>query len=171
MWRRITSAYDDHLKKLGANPAMAAPITRWVLFGHLTRTQGIAGRRYADIIRRFERYFSEGRARSPRSAELEPVRKPEEDVITRHLFNGTLPDYEDDARKAKRQYKRLMKVMSRYADPVTGRNFAKDHLDLLCLEEKEPDAQFRQDIAGVLSAIAKEFGLGERRRKIVGGKL
>jgi hypothetical protein len=60
MWRRITSAYDDNLKKLGANPAMVAPVTRWVLFGHLTRTQGMAARRYADIIRNFEKFFSEG---------------------------------------------------------------------------------------------------------------
>src|SRR4051812_22376608 len=74
-WRRITAAYDDHLKKLGANPAMVAPATRWVLFGHLTRTQGMAARRYADIIRRFERYFSEAGSRSAKSVNLEPTRK------------------------------------------------------------------------------------------------
>lgn len=168
-WKRITAAYDDHLAKLGANPAMVAPATRWVLFKHLTRTQGMAARRYADIIRAFERYYSEVSARSPRSANLEPTRKPMEDVVTRELLNGTIHEYEDAARKAKRQYNRLMKVMDRYRDPITGRNFAKDHLDMLCLEEKEPDAQFRADIANVLSAIVKEFGLGERRRKITGG--
>lgn len=171
MWRRITAAYDDHLKKLGANPAMVAPVTRWVLFGHLTRNQGMAARRYADIIRRFEKFFSEGGARSAKSANLEPVRKGEEDVLRRELMNGTIADYEDDARKAKRQYKRLMKVMDRYKDPITGRNFAKDQLDTLCLEEIEPDAQFRANIAGVLSAVATEFGVGEKRRKIVGGKV
>jgi hypothetical protein len=168
-WKRITAAFDDHLQKLGANPAMTAPATRWVLFKHLTRTQGMAARRYADIVRAFERYFSEGGARSPRSANLEPVRKPSDDVLHRELMNGTIADYEADARKAKRQYHRLMKVLGKYADPVTGRNFAKDHLDLLCLEEKEPEAQFRGDIANVLSAVAKEFGLGEKRRKITGG--
>lgn len=171
MWRRITSAYDDHLKKLGANPAMVAPVTRWVLFGHLTKTQGMAGRRYADIIRNFEKFFSEGGSRSARSADLEPVRKGSEDVIRRHLVHGTLGEFEADARKAKSQYKRLMKVLDRYRDPITGRNFAKDHLDTLCLEEIEPDARFRGNIAGVLSAIATEFGVGEKRRKIVGGKV
>lgn len=168
-WKRITAAYDDHLKKLGANPAMVAPASRWVLFGHLTHTQGMAARRYADIIRRFEKFFSEGGARSAKSANLEPVRKGEEDVLRRELMNGTIADYEDDARKAKRQYKRLMKVMDRYRDPLTGRNFAKDHLDTLCLEEVEPDEQFRRNIAGVLTAIATEFGIGERKRKITGG--
>jgi len=168
-WKRITAAFDDNLKKLGANPAMVAPASRWVLFGHLTRTQGMAARRYADIVRAFERYFSEAGNRSAKSANLEPVRKPMDDVVTRELLNGTIHEYEDAARKAKRQYKRLMKVLDRYADPVTGRNFAKDHLDTLCLEEVEPAAQFREDIARVLGAVAKEFGLGERRRKIVGG--
>jgi hypothetical protein len=62
-----------------------------------------------------------------------------------------------------------MKVLDRYRDPITGRNFAKDHLDTLCLEEIEPDAQFRANIAGVLTAVASEFGVGEKRRKITGG--
>lgn len=170
-WKRITAAYDDHLAKMGANPAMVAPATRWVLFGHLTRTQGMAARRYADIVRRFRRYFSEVQADTARSANLEPVRKPEEDVVQRELMNGTIHEYEDAARKAKRQYKRLMKVMARYVDPVTGRNYAKTHVDMLCLEEQEPEARYREDISNVLGAVAKEFGLGEKRRKIVGGKV
>jgi hypothetical protein len=171
IWKRVTAAYDDHLKKLGANPAMVAPATRWVLFGHLTRTQGMAARRYADIVRAFRRYYSDAQADSARSANLEPTRKPMEDVITRHEVAGTIHEFEDAARKAKRQYKRLMKVMDRYVDPLTGRNFAKTHIEMLCLEDQEPDAQYREDIARVLGAVAKEFGLGERRRKIVGGKV
>jgi hypothetical protein len=135
MWRRITAAYDDHLKKLGANPAMVAPATRWVLFGHLTRTQGMAARRYADIIRNFEKFFSEGGAARRAPPTSNPCASRSEDVLQRDLMNGTLDEFEDDARKAKRQYKRLMKVLDRYRDPITGRNFAKDHLDTLCLEE------------------------------------
>lgn len=171
LWHRINEAFYDNLQKLGANPAMVAPTSRWVLAGHLTKSQGMAAFRYADIIRKFEKFFSEAGARSARSAELEPVRKGKEDVIRRHAVRGTLDNFEADARKAKSQYKRLMKVLDRYRDPVTGRNYAKDHLDTLCLEEREPDAQFRADIARVLSVIAKEFGLGEKKRKITGGKV
>jgi hypothetical protein len=170
-WKRINEAFYDNLEKLGANPAMVAPTSRWVLAGHLTKMQGLAAFRYADIVRKFEKFFSEGGSRSPRSADLEPVRKGSEDVIRKHIVRGTLDDYEADARKAKSQYRRLMKVLDRYRDPVTGRNFAKDHLDTLCLEEREPDAQFRKDIAGVLGAVAKEFGLDAKRGKIVGGKV
>ena len=170
-WKRITAAYDDHLSKMGANPAMVAPATRWVLFGHLTKTQGMAARRYADIVRKYRRYYSEVQSDSARSANLEPVRKPEEDVIQRAVMEGTIHELEDAARKAKRQYKRLMKVMARYVDPLTGRNFAKTHVELLCLEEQEPEPQYRADIANVLGAVAKEFGLGDKRRKIVGGKV
>lgn len=164
MWKRITASFDEDLRKLGANPAMVAPLSRWVLFQHLTRTQGAAGRRYADIIRAFERVSLPPSARTPRSANLEPVRGAEDQEIQRHLNRGTIADYEDNARYAKSQYKRLMKVMARYVDPVTGRNLAKDNLDTLCLADQEPPSEYRPHIAIVLSAIAKEFGLGEHRK-------
>jgi hypothetical protein len=169
MWKRITTAFDDDLKKLGANPAMVAPLSRWVLFQHLTKTQGAAGRRYADIIREFERVSMPPAARSPRSANLEPSRGGEDQEIQRHLNNGTIGEYEDNARYAKSQYKRLMKVMARYADPITGRNIAKDSLDTLCLADTEPPAEYRPHIAIVLTAIAKEFGLGEWKKEVKRG--
>lgn len=165
MWKRITTAFDDDLKKLGANPAMVAPLSRWVLFQHLTKTQGGAGRRYADIIRNFERFTMPPQARSPRSANLEPARGAEDTEIQRRILNGTIEDYEDQARYAKSQYKRLMKVMASYADPITGRNLAKDSLDTLCLADTEPPAEYRPHIAIVLTAIAKEFGIGEWKKE------
>lgn len=165
MWKRITTAFDDDLKRLGANPAMVAPLSRWVLFNHLSKTQGGAGRRYADIIRNFEHYFVASGSRSPRSANLEPARGAEDQEIQRRIQNGTIADYERDARDAKSQYKRLMKVMARYADPITGRNLAKDSLDTLCLADTEPPTEYRPHIAIVLTAIAKEFGLGEYKKE------
>lgn len=165
MWKRITAAFDDDLRKLGATPAMVAPLSRWVLFNHLTKTQGAAGRRYADIIREFERVSMPPLARSARSANLEPVRKADDQEIQRRILNGTIAEYESEARYAKSQYKRLMKVMARYADPITGRNLAKDSLDTLCLADTEPPAEYRPHIAIVLTAIAKEFGLGEYRKE------
>lgn len=164
MWKRITTAFDDDLKKLGANPAMVAPLSRWVLFQHLTKTQGAAGRRYTDIMREFERATMPPMARSARAINLEPSRGGEDQEIQRRILNGTIGEYEDQARYAKSQYKRLMKVMARYADPITGRNIAKDSLDTLCLADTEPPAEYRPHIAIVLSAIAKEFGIGEYRK-------
>lgn len=166
IWRRITAAFDEDLKKFGANPAMVAPLSRWVLFNHLTRTQGGAGRRYTSIVRAFERYHVEPKSRSPRSPNLEPSSGGEDQELERRANNGTLYDYEHDARDAKRQYKRAMKVLDRFADPLTGRNYAKDMLDMLCLSEQEPPAQHRKDLGSVLSAIAKEFGIGEPKGKV-----
>lgn len=166
IWKRITAAYDEHLRAMGANPAMAAPVTRWVLYGHLTPAQGMAARRYADIVHKFERYHMEASKRTPGSADLEPMRKGEEDVVQRHIVAGSLPIYMADARKAKRQYRRLMKVLDRFADRVTGRNYAKDYLDELCLFERELSPDVRKDVAAVLSAVAKEFGVAEKRRKV-----
>jgi ornithine carbamoyltransferase len=54
-------------------------------------------------------------------------------------------------------------VLSRYADGVSGRNVAKDVLDELCLSDREPATQYRQNIAAVLQAIADAFGIKERR--------
>lgn len=167
MWRRITAAYDDELKKLGANPAMVAPLTRWVLFNHLTKAQGMAGRRYADIVRNFDRYHANAPSRSSKSADLEPTTNRASDTtIERHIQNGTIEEYEDRAAYAKRQYRRLMKLLDRYADPITGRNQVKDYLDNLCLADQEPPAEVRPHLAAVLGAVAKEFGIGERKRKV-----
>jgi len=165
LWRRITAAYDEEVARFAKNPALVAPITRWVLFNHLTVTQGMAARRYADIMRNFKRYHTEDRPTSPRSANLEPTRGVEDQELQRRILSGTIEDYEDEARYTKRQYKRVMKVLARFADPISGRNFAKDSLDMLCVEDREPPAEHRKDIGAVLTAIAKEFGIGEKREK------
>lgn len=164
LWKRITASYDEDVRKFAKNPALVSPITRWVLFEHLTPTQGMAGRRYADIMRDFERFCIPIQSRSPRSANLEPQAPAADDEIQRRILNGSIDDYEDQARYAKRQHKRLMKVLDRFADPSSGRNRAKDALDNLCLADQEPPAQLRGDIAIVLTAIAKEFGLGDHRK-------
>jgi len=167
MWRRITAAFDDDLKRFGANPAMVAPLTRWVLFNHLTKTQGMAGRRYKAIVENFDRYHANPPQRSSKSADLEPTTNRASDTtIERHIQSGTIADYEDKAAYAKRQYKRLMKLLAKYVDPITGRNLAKDYLDQLCLADTEPPAEVRGQCAAVLSQIAKEFGVGEKKRKI-----
>jgi hypothetical protein len=166
LWKRVTASYDEEVRKFAANPALVSPITRWVLFQHLTPTQGMAGRRYADIVRKYHSFTVVPQSATPRSANLEPSRGGEDQTIVRHQFNGTLAEYEDQARYAKRSYKRLMKVLDRFKDPITGRNLAKDALDELCIADREPAAQLRQNIGAVLSAVAKEFGIGERKRNI-----
>lgn len=164
LWKRITASYDEDVRKFAKNPALVSPITRWVLFEHLTTTQGMAGRRYADIMREFERFTIPIGSRTARSANLEPSAPAADTEIQRRVLDGSIDDYEDQAKHAKRQHKRLMKVLARFADPTTGRNGAKDALDNLCLADQEPPAQLRKDIAIVLTAIAKEFGIGERRK-------
>lgn len=160
IWKRITKAYDEELKKLGADPAMVSPVTRWILFGHLTRFQGMAARRYQRIMLSFEHYCIPPMQRTARSAAIEPMRPGDDQEVARHEFNGTLHDYEEQARYAKRQYKRLMKVLDRYKDPVSGRNYVKDALDDLILKDTELPSELRPQVAAVLSVVAKEFGIG-----------
>ena len=163
MWKRITENFDDAVLRAGADPRIAVPLTRLVLFQHLTVTQGMAGRRYADIIRRYERFHMASSARSARSANMQPARGVEDQELERIINNGKLREYEAAAKVAKREYKRVMKVLDKFADPVTGRNFAKDSLDDLCIFDREPAAESRKHIAAVLEMVAKEFGAKERR--------
>jgi hypothetical protein len=156
--------FDALVKSISEVKRLQEPVTRLVFVGHLTAEQGIAARRYADVVRKFERYFLPPIQRSARSAALEPMHG-EDDEIERRIAEGTLPQYEANARKAKRDYQRVIKVLARFADPLTGRNVAKDVLDDLCLNDREPAQQHRRDIAVVLSGIAAAFGQvkGERR--------
>lgn len=164
LWRRVTASYDEEVAKFAKNPALTSPITRWVLFNHLSPTQGMAGRRYADIVGQFRRFHTEDKSPNPRSANLEPSRGGEDQEIERRIRSASFGDYLDEAKSARKQYKRLMRVLSPYADPLTGRNYVKDALDDLCIADKEPPADFRPGIAAVLTAVAKEFGLIKEKR-------
>lgn len=157
MWRRITDSFDTDVKRFASNPAIAAPLTRLVLFNHLTKDQGKAGRRYAEVVRDFEKYFLPPISRTARSAALEPVRGGEDQEIQRHIVRGTMDEYELNARSAKRKYQRAMKVLDTFKDPITGRNIAKDTLDNLCLSDQEPPTEYRKSVGVVLTALAKLF--------------
>jgi hypothetical protein len=163
LWKRLTGSFDDAVKKFAANPAIAAPLTRLVFFEHLTVTQGMAGRRYADVVRKYERFHMDAGSRTARSANLQPARNSEDQTLERIINRGMVREYEAAAKVAKREYKRLMKVIDKYRDPVSGRNYAKDALDNLCLLDIEPASADRPQIAAVLTMVAREFGVGEKR--------
>lgn len=163
LWKRVTANFDEAVKKFAASPEIATPITRLVFFKHLTVKQGMAGRRYADIVGRFERYHVDKSQRTARSQSFEPVRGGEDQEVQRRILDGTISEYEAEGRKAKREYNRMKKVLDRYADPVTGRNVAKNVLDDLCLSQIEPPAQYRANLASVLEAMANEFAVRDKR--------
>ena len=166
LWKRVTFSFDDAIKRFAANPEMASPLTRLVFFKHLTTIQGMAGRRYREIMSVFERYHVEpGMRRVAKSQSFEPTRGGQDQEIERRINNGTMTEYESDARHAKRQHKRLMKVMDAFKDPITGRNFAKDMVENLVLLDQEPPSNMREDIGRVLSAVAKEFDVSDKRKR------
>lgn len=166
LWKRITFSFDDAIKRFSANPEIASPITRLVFFKHLTVSQGMAGRRYREIMSMFERYHVEpGMRRVPKSQSFEPTRAGQDQEIERRIRSGTIKDYEEDARYAKKMHKRLMKVMDTFKDPISGRNFAKDVVENLVLLDQEPPSNMRADVGLVLTAVAKEFDITDKRRK------
>ena len=178
LWKRLTSTIDeamaeakrlppDQLDKaiavMAAGAKLTSPISRAVFLGHLTVTQGMAARRYADVVSKFEHFFVDKAQRSARAQNFQPVRGGEDETIQRHLVNGTINDYEREARKARRQYERAMTVLDRYASSVTGRNEAKNILDDFCLSDIWPPQQYQQNLAAVLQALAQAFGVKESR--------
>ncbi len=171
-WKRLTASFDQAIaeltrvhpdnidaavKLMAANARITAPVTRLVYFGHLTVTQGMAARRFASIVRNFERYHVLNATHSARAQDIDKARGGEDQEIQRHLNRGTISEYEREAKDAKKQYERLRKVLNRYG------SIADSVLADLCLSDIEPPAQYRQNIAMVLQAIADAFGVKERR--------
>lgn len=154
---------DEAVRIMTANTKLTSAISRLVFFKHLTPLQGMAARRYADVMGKFERFCLPVSSRSIRAQDIDKPRAGEDQEIQRHILNGTIDEYEDEAKRAKRDYNKVRKVLDRYSDGDTGRNAAKSVLDDLCLSDQEPPAQYRENIAAVLSALAKEFGIKERR--------
>lgn len=152
-----------------ANAKEAASVVgRWLLFGHLTPFEAEGGRRYAHIMGRFDRYFTEGQ----RTARAQSYQNAygEDQELERRKVNGSIDAYEKTARRARRQYDKLQAILANYADPISGRNFLKDALDQMCCEDVEPPAQYRADIAAALRHVGKAFGVmaparrGRKRR-------
>jgi hypothetical protein len=152
IWRRAMDAQDYDFKKHLADQRMGIAITRWVLYGHLTPAQGMAGRRYADIMRKFDRFHTDTKSRTARAQNYAQGSGGEDQELERRAFDGTMDQYLADARKAKRHYNKLAKVIA----PFHG---AKEMLDNLCILEIEPPADHRASCAAVLSLVAKAFGI------------
>jgi hypothetical protein len=178
LWKRLTATIDeamaearrvppDQLDKaiaiIATGTKLTSPISRLVFMGHLTPTQGMAARRYAIVVSRFERYHVNRAVRTAQAQNIERSRGGEDHEIQRHLDNGTIHEYEREAKRAKREYEKAQKVLDRYRHVDTGRNEAKNILDDLCLSDIEPPAQYRENIAAVLQALAAAFGTKEKR--------
>jgi len=156
-WKRIVRDRDDLTKKFGISPEfLNSPITRWVYFRHLTKTQGEAARHYADIMRKFDRFHGASNSRPApvqRNAQVNDGGQGPGQCAS----NGTTDQYWTDARKAMRQHKKLQKIIA----PFYG---AKEMLDRLCVLEIEPPENQRKSCAAVLSLVAKAFGIDEAYR-------
>jgi hypothetical protein len=154
-WKRIVENLDDLVRAVGSDPGMGTPVTRWVYFKHLTPTQGMAARRYADIMRRFDRFHTDTKPRTARAQNYALGSGGEDQELERRASDGTMDKDLADARKDKRHYNKLAKVIA----PFHG---AKEMLDNLCILEIEPPADHRASCAAVLSLVAKAFGIDEQ---------
>lgn len=161
-WKRIKSLDQSVFDANRIARDAASVIGRWLLFKHLTSLEAEAARRYAYIMARFDKYFTEGR-RTAKSPSYERA-FGEDQELERRAVEGTTADYEKSAKKAKKQYERLQKLLLPYVD-IMVRNPIKDALDQMCCEDIEPPAQYRNEIAAVLRHVAHEFGVSVQSRR------
>lgn len=161
-WKRIKSLDQSVLDANKIARDAASVIGRWLLYRHLTPFQAEAARRYAFIMARFDRHFTEGR-RTARSPSYERA-YGEDQELERRAFEGTMDSYEKSARKAKRQYDKLQMLLLPYLD-IVGRNPVKEALDKMCCEDAEPDPKYRAQISAVLKHIGHEFDVQVQSRR------
>lgn len=162
-WQRIKSLDASVLDAKKVSREVASVLGRWLLFNHLTPLEAEAGRRYAYIVGRFERHFLQGR-RTARSPSFERA-YGEDQEVERHHQLGTIKDYEAKAKKARRHYDKLQKIVGVYADPLTKRNPLRDAITDMCCSDIEPPPAYRTEIAAVLRHVGHEFGVTVASRR------
>jgi hypothetical protein len=161
-WKRLKSLSQEVLDANRIARDAASVIGRWFLFNHLTPFEAESARRYAYIMARFDKYFTEGR-RSAKSQSYERAYGADQE-LERRGRDGTIAEYTDAAKKARKHYEKLTKILVHYQD-ITGRNPLKDALDDMCCSDIEPPAGYRTEIAAVLRHIGHEFGVTVQSRR------
>lgn len=151
IWKSIQHHGDDMVRLGIIAKESQSSLNRMRLMTHLTDLEYEAGRRYALIIGRFEKFCTTTR-RNAKSPSYERGFGTDQE-LERHAVNGTMGDYEDAARDAKREYEKLMKVLAPYGSQ------AKSLLDDLCCSDIEPPPNARDNLAVVLRMVAKGFGV------------
>jgi hypothetical protein len=151
MWKRTQSLTDEILAVHKISREVKSEIAWLVTHEHLNAVQGEAARRYAYIIARFEKYSIEGR-RIPRSPSYERAFGEDQELERlSHEIDG-LDVYERRAKQAKKDYRKLIKVLDRFPG-------AKGVLDDMCCSDIPIASEYRRNAALVLSAVAKAFGV------------
>lgn len=162
-WKRLKSLDQTVLDANRIARDAVSVVGRWLLFKHLTPLEAEAGRRYAYIIARFDKYFTEGR-RTAKSPSYERAFGQDQE-LERRFGNGTLDEYTDAAKKARKHYDKLLKIMTIYADPLTKRNPLKNAIDDMCCSDLEPPSEYRTEIAAALRHVGHEFGVEVKSRR------
>lgn len=150
-WHRIRDNWAD-LERIGINPDLGTVIGRMYLFGILSARQASAARLYAEVTGRYDRYHVSEDALQRRTAPSPAYQRGSRgrhDEIAQHQFNGTIKEYERQARRARRAYSKL--------DACLPNDTARQALDEIAIHEREVNSAIHDDICKVLNRIADKF--------------
>lgn len=158
-WRRIRDNFDDLVNQTSVNPEIGSEISRLVLFGQLSKGEGMAARRYGEIVGAYERFWNVDRInRTARSPSWSRGFGGEDNEIERRTVNGTISDYERAAKRAKKKYERLQKVIAPFTHFHGMQTQARGVLDDLCCGDIPVPGHLLPDVAKVLQLVGIEFG-------------
>jgi hypothetical protein len=156
IWRRLNDNIDELVIRTGTNPALVSVVSRLVLFGHLTREEGEIARYYGEIIKRFRRFNGE-LPDTPRAQVYDRGSPGSGNEIEKRERDGTIVGFERQAKRARKMYDRVQKVLLPYIH-------ARDVLDDICVHEKEVNSSHYPSIKAMLALLATEFGLENRHQ-------
>src|ERR1700730_2210891 len=154
VWRRIKDNWRD-MEKIGMNPDLGSEIARLYLFGVLTEAEASAGRLYAEICGRFQRYHGLTRASAASPAYERGYGR--EDEVERNIRTGTILAYERRAKAAKKAWSKLQRA-------IPNAPAAFDLLNRVCVLNEHAAERDHAALKLLLRKVSDAFGLGGRRR-------
>lgn len=150
IFKRITDN-KGQLRAIGMNQELGYPAGEMFLFEVITESELLASLHYASVIGRHDRYMGIAK-RNLASPDYERGHG-REDEVEKNARSGTMLAYEKRARRAKKEFDRLERVM------IPLGRVARDMLDDLCIYHRRLPKMLWEDAARSLAKIADEFGL------------
>lgn len=147
IWRRISDNVDEMIR-LGCNPRLASVVGRLLLFKILTGTEGAAAFRYAEVVGRYDRYYSQQRRQMASPAYDAGYGR--DDEVTRRERDGSIRWYERQANRARKEWLRLQRLIPNA--------HARAVIDDVCVNNLEISSALYPDLKVLLRAIGNEYG-------------
>lgn len=147
----------DAMIAFGADERWGSSVGRLYMEGSLSSIQATAGIEYARLAGEYDRYHSISR-RTPKSQSYQRSFGGQDDIVERHVQNGTVRSYERKAKRVKKRWQAIEDCMPNEA--------ARRIVDDVCLYERDVPSSMSGDLAAVLNRIAHVLRLDHQHAEV-----